>query len=105
MVRGEEVKSSSFGHARFRTQQSGNYSTSKSRRYVLGAPPIGRLLGRIPRSSAGRCNPPARMVHPKGESVVRDHAGHCKQPLGLERGEIRPQDRKSTRLNSSHLVI
>jgi hypothetical protein len=29
------------------------------------------------------------MVHPQGESVVRDHTRHCKQALGLERPEIR----------------
>ena len=36
------------------------------------------------------------MVHPEGESVVRDHAGHCKQPLGLERGETRALAKNET---------
>jgi hypothetical protein len=38
----------------------------------------------MPRLLLRRRNPTARMVHPQGKSVVRDHTRHCKQPFGLE---------------------
>lgn len=41
-------------------------------------------LACMPRLLPRRRNPAARMVHPQGKSVVRDHTRHCKQPFGLE---------------------
>jgi hypothetical protein len=49
----------------------------------------GNTLARMPRWRPRRGDPRPRMVHPQGKSVVRDHAGHCKQPLGLESGNAR----------------
>lgn len=47
------------------------------------------------------------MVHPQGESVVRDHTGHCKQDIARKSGEICPLAKRhavEVRLWQRHLV-
>src|SRR2546426_4985574 len=52
---------------------------------------------RLRREAGGRKRLPAREVGANVQGPVRAHAPHLREALG--------QDRKSTRLNSSHLVI